>query len=97
MERSVDRGAAVQARHYCQTGGPNTIGINEAMFSKRKYSRGRVVGGQWVLGSICRVTRECFSVAVADRTANILVSIIQELGASATIIYTDVKIVLPIE
>ena len=42
-------------------GGINCIvEIDEAKFGKRKYNRGRIVEGQWVLGGICRETKETF-------------------------------------
>ena len=41
-------------------GGPgHTIEIDESKFGKRKYHRGRIVVGKWVLGGFCRTTGEC--------------------------------------
>ncbi|RUS84503.1 hypothetical protein EGW08_007742 [Elysia chlorotica] len=73
-----------------QIGGPNlTVEVDEAKFGKRKYHRGRVVEGQWVLGGICRETRDCFLVPVQDRGADTLLSIIRERVAPGTTVLTD--------
>ncbi|RUS73525.1 hypothetical protein EGW08_018710 [Elysia chlorotica] len=73
-----------------QIGGPNlTVEVDEAKFGKRKYHRGRVVEGQWVLGGICRETRDCFLVPVEDRGADTLLSIIRERVAPGTTVLTD--------
>ena len=37
--------------HHSMIGGPGrTVEIDEAKFGKKKYNRGRIVEGQWVLG-----------------------------------------------
>ena len=42
-------------------GGANcTVEIDESKFGERKYNRGRLVEGQWVLGGICRESDEIF-------------------------------------
>ena len=41
--------------------------IQESLFSKRKYNRGRTVPNQWVFGGIYRETRVCFMYTVPDR------------------------------
>ena len=62
-----------------QIGGANcTVEIDEAKFGKRKYNRGRMVEGQWVLGGICRETKETFFVPVEDRTSETLIGLIKK-------------------
>lgn len=71
-------------------GGINyTVEIDEAKFGKRKYNRGRVVEGQWVLGGICRETKESFLVPVQDRTAETLLSLIEKHVEKGSTIHTD--------
>ena len=41
-----------------------TVEIDKGKFGKRKYQRGRLIEGQWVLGGICRETREIFLVTL---------------------------------
>ena len=57
--------------------------VNKAKFvnTKRKYQRGRLVEGQWVLGGICRETRQVFLVPVESRDGAILLRIIEEYVA----------------
>ena len=50
-----------------------TVEIDESKFGKRKYQRGRLIEGQWVLGGgggICRKTREIFLVALPENKRN---------------------------
>ena len=60
-------------------GGKNHIvEIDESMFGRRKYHRGRVLRGQWIFGGIDRETKEIFLEAVEDRTAQTLIDCIHK-------------------
>ena len=37
-----------------------TVEIDESKIGKRKYNRGRVIEGQWVLSGICRENKQVF-------------------------------------
>lgn len=72
-------------------GGPGVIvEIDESKFGKRKYNRGHLVEGQWVLGGVERTEeRRLFLVSVERRDADTLLSVIQEKVAPGSIIYSD--------
>ncbi|RUS80530.1 hypothetical protein EGW08_011714 [Elysia chlorotica] len=71
-------------------GGPNQIvEIDMAEFGKKKLPKGRMVEGQWVLGAICRETRECFFLPIRDQSAETIVTIIQNRIAGGSTILTD--------
>lgn len=73
-----------------QIGGPNQIvEIDEAKFGKRKYNRGRIVEGQWVLGGIQRYSKKAFLVPVKDRTSRTLVRFIRRWVLPGSVIVTD--------
>ena len=55
-----------------------TVEIDESKFGKRKYNRSRVVEGQWVLGGICRETKEVFMMTLPSRDKNTLIPIFKK-------------------
>ena len=65
--------------------------IDEAKFGKRKYNRGGMVAGMWVLGGIERHTDDCFLVTCPNnkRDQLTLIPIIKEFVQPGTIIITD--------
>ena len=73
-------------------GGPNcTVEVDESKFGKRKYNRGRVVEGQWVVGGICRETGEIFVALCPDnkRDSATLISIIEQHVDERSAVITD--------
>lgn len=63
------------------------VEIDESLFFKRKYNRGRLRSPQWVFGGIERNSGECFLVPVPDRKAETLLPIIrQRIQPGSTII-----------
>ena len=71
-------------------GGPGmTVEIDESLFVRRKNNVGRVFPRQWVLGGICRETKECFLYSVPDRSAQTLIPIIQQAVLSGSTVISD--------
>jgi len=67
----------IMNHHAGQIGGPGmTVEIDESKFGKTKYNSGRYIEGQWVFGGICRQTKACFLVPVAQRDKDTLLPII---------------------
>ncbi|GFX75918.1 putative transposase-like protein [Trichonephila clavipes] len=53
------------------------VEIDESMFGKRKYNRGKRVKGTWVFGGIERSTNKCFLHVVQDRSKDTLLASIK--------------------
>ena len=72
-------------------GGPGIIvEIDESKFAKRKYHRGRMIDGVWVVGGIERTDeKKCFVKVVQDRSAETLYGVISRHVAPGSIVYTD--------
>ena len=66
--------------HPAVNGRPKIVEIDESKFFQAKYNRGRGIWehGHWVFGGIERGSGKCFLVEVPDRTAAILLPIIQQ-------------------
>jgi len=68
-------------------GGANcTVEVDESKFGKRKYNRRRVVEGQWVVGGICKETREIFVALYPDNKSDsaTLISITEQHDCGPT-------------
>lgn len=71
-------------------GGPDKIvEIDEAKFGKRKYNRGRLIKGKWVFGGYERGSKKIFIMPVEDRTADTLLTCIQQWILPGTKIMSD--------
>jgi transposase-like protein len=72
-----------------ENGVSKVVEIDESLFFRRKYNRGRLREGQWVFGGIDRQTGECFLVPVPDRRAVTLLTIINMRILPGTTIISD--------
>jgi transposase-like protein len=65
------------------------VEIDESVFSRRKYRRGRLVRERWVFGGIDTTTRLGFLSLVEARNAQTLLPIIEQYVSPGTEIWTD--------
>ncbi|XP_050691605.1 uncharacterized protein LOC126983150 [Eriocheir sinensis] len=71
-------------------GGPNcTVEIDETVYAKRKYNKGRMLKEQWVFGGVCKETRDVFLYAVERRDRSTLESCIKEIILPGSTIVSD--------
>lgn len=70
-------------------GNGRTVEVDEAVFGKRKYNRGRLMKSQWVLGGIEGETGNCFLVPIQNRKRETLFEVIQNNINPGTTIMTD--------
>lgn len=66
-----------------------SVEIDESVFSKRKYNKGRMTKQRWVVGGIVRETKEIFLVEVEKRDSATLSKVIEEYVEPQSRIITD--------
>ncbi|GFU23570.1 putative transposase-like protein [Trichonephila clavipes] len=57
------------------------VEIDESMFGKMKYGKGKPANGQWVFGGVERNSNKCFFRVVPNRTKEELLSVIKVPGS----------------
>ena len=65
------------------------VEIDESLFFKRKYNRGRLNESQWYVGGIERGTRNCFIVPVPNRKSETMKQILETFILPGSIVITD--------
>lgn len=65
------------------------VEIDESLFFKRKYNKGRVNNGTWYVGGIERGTREAFMLPVENRNTETMVRILMQHVLPGTTVITD--------
>lgn len=78
--------------HICDKkigGVGKTVQIDEAKFGKRKYNKGRMVSGTWVLGGICSESGDMFLEVVDKRNKETLIPLILKHVEPGSTIVTD--------
>ena len=65
------------------------VEIDESVFGKRKYNKGRFRDGQWVIGGIERESGECFFETIERRDSKSLLEVIKRNVELHTTIITD--------
>ena len=72
------------------TGPGEVVEIDESMFGRRKYHRGRQLSGQWVFGGVVRGTKDIFMVPVDDRSAATLIPLINQYICAGTTVMISI-------
>lgn len=70
-------------------GNKKIVEIDESVFFKRKYNRGRILNQQWFIAGIERGSRKCFIIPVPNRNAQTIVNVLKSFVHDNTIIMTD--------
>ena len=65
------------------------VEIDESLFSRRKYNRGRIVREQWIFGGYDPATKEGFLLSVPRRNAATLMPLIIQWVRPGTEIWSD--------
>lgn len=65
------------------------VEIDESLFSRRKYNRGRIQDQQWYVGGIERNSRNCFLIPVPNRNAETMARLIAQYVNPGSLVVTD--------
>ncbi|GFW58268.1 DDE_Tnp_IS1595 domain-containing protein [Trichonephila clavipes] len=80
----------VRVRESSMHGGPDVIvEIDESMFGKRKYNRGKQVNGTWVFGRIERSSNTCFFHVIQDKSKDTFRQLIKSSIKEGTTVIWD--------
>jgi transposase len=74
---------------YDENGQPKIVEIDESLFFKSKYNRGRQTAGQWYVGGVERGSKRVFLIPVSNRNAETMTRIIVDNVLPGTIVITD--------
>ena len=68
-----------------------TIEVDESKFGRHKYEKGRLLEGQWIIGEICRETKDVFFAICPNnkRDAPTLIDIIERHVHKDSTVITD--------
>lgn len=66
-----------------------TVELDETVIARRKYNRGRIAETQWLVGGVCRETKEMFFRRVENRCAETLYTVVCENVAEGTNLISD--------
>ncbi|GFW71707.1 mitotic-spindle organizing protein 2A [Trichonephila clavipes] len=82
-------GVAVLKESEPLGGEEKIVEIDESMFGKMKYGKGKPVNGQWVFGGVERNSNKCFFRVVPNTTKEELLSVIKEWVVPGSVIISD--------
>jgi len=74
---------------FDENNNPKIVEIDESLFFKRKYNRGRFINAQWVFGMVERGSTKCALFPVENRSAATLIPLIQAHVLPGSIIMSD--------
>jgi transposase-like protein len=74
---------------YDEEGNMKVVEMDESLFFRRKYNRGKLHNNQWYIGGIERGSRKVFIVPVPNRNAITISEVISQNILPGTLIITD--------
>lgn len=81
---------SISSKSVTKIGGPGKIvEVDESLYIRRKDNSEKLNPVQWVIGGVCKETKECFIVEVAHRSGPALLNSIRNHIAEGSIIYSE--------
>ena len=89
-QHELQIGSESHLNNPVQIGGPgHIVEIDESLFSRRKYNRGKIVPEQWIFGGYDPATKEGFLLPVPRQNATTLMPLIIQWVRPGTEIWSD--------